>query len=197
MSRIDEINTILDNLGGGATYSQVEYALRDYEQREVLEVLADRSLSETFNGGTITEPLEINVADNTEKPLLITTPDVVFQLDPAGGNYMELDIYGVGFSPYLVLAEQGQVSTVSLNLGGDGEAISRGGNFQAITSAGAHVAEVGQRGVVISRNTAPANGDLVAGQVALWFDKTDGAAKLKLKGKSANGTVVQGEVALA
>lgn len=45
MSRIDEINAILDDLGGGASYDQVEYALRDYEKREVLDVLADRSLS--------------------------------------------------------------------------------------------------------------------------------------------------------
>lgn len=43
---------------------------------------------------------------------------------------------------------------------------------------------------------APADGDLSAGQVALWFDATNGAAKLKIKGKSANGTVVVGEVAL-
>lgn len=45
MSRIDEINTILDSLGAGATYDEVEYALRDYGQRELISVLADRSLS--------------------------------------------------------------------------------------------------------------------------------------------------------
>jgi hypothetical protein len=46
-------------------------------------------------------------------------------------------------------------------------------------------------------HAAPANGDIAAGEVALWFDQTDGAAKLKIKAKSANGTVVTGEVALA
>ena len=46
-------------------------------------------------------------------------------------------------------------------------------------------------------NAAPADSDLVAGQCALWFDKTDGAAKLMVKGKSADGTVVTGSVALA
>lgn len=50
---------------------------------------------------------------------------------------------------------------------------------------------------VISRNSAPADGDIAAGDVVLWFDKTNGAAKLKIKAKQADGTVVAGEVALA
>lgn len=49
---------------------------------------------------------------------------------------------------------------------------------------------------VIIGTSAPADGLLSSGQVALWFDATNGAAKLKIKGKSANGTVVVGEVAL-
>jgi hypothetical protein len=44
---------------------------------------------------------------------------------------------------------------------------------------------------------APADADLQAGDLALWYDDTNGAAKLKIKAKSANGTVVAGEVALA
>lgn len=48
--------------------------------------------------------------------------------------------------------------------------------------------------VVIGQGTAPADGELVAGQVALWFDDTDGAAKLMLKGKQADGTVKTGSV---
>lgn len=44
---------------------------------------------------------------------------------------------------------------------------------------------------------APADADLAANEMALWFDSTNGAAKLMIKGKSANGTVVTGEVALA
>lgn len=42
-------------------------------------------------------------------------------------------------------------------------------------------------------NTAPADADIAANQLMLWFDSSDGAAKLKLKAKSANGTVVAGE----
>lgn len=46
-------------------------------------------------------------------------------------------------------------------------------------------------------HTAPADGDLAAGECAFWFDQTNGAAKLMIKGKSANGTVVTGQVALS
>jgi len=46
------------------------------------------------------------------------------------------------------------------------------------------------------KTTAPDDAELSAGEVSFWFDSTDGAAKLKIKGKSADGTVVQGEVAL-
>lgn len=44
--------------------------------------------------------------------------------------------------------------------------------------------------------TAVADADLYAGSVSLYFDATNGAAKLRIKGKSANGTVVTGTVNL-
>jgi hypothetical protein len=50
--------------------------------------------------------------------------------------------------------------------------------------------------VVIAAHAAPADADLAAGDCALWFDQTNGAAKLTIKAKQANGTVVNGEVAL-
>lgn len=50
---------------------------------------------------------------------------------------------------------------------------------------------------IIAVTVPPADVDLAASQVALWFDATDGAAKLMLKGKSADGTVVTGTVNLA
>jgi hypothetical protein len=51
--------------------------------------------------------------------------------------------------------------------------------------------------LVVGKNAAPADAELNAGEVALWFDKTNGAAKLMCKGKSTNGTVVTGNVPLA
>src|ERR1035437_2734899 len=40
-----------------------------------------------------------------------------------------------------------------------------------------------------SANAAPADGALVAGQVAIWYDDTSGAGKLMFKAKQADGTV--------
>jgi hypothetical protein len=52
-------------------------------------------------------------------------------------------------------------------------------------------------GIVIWTPGAPADGDISASECALWFDDTNGAAKLMVKAKSANGTVVTGSVNLA
>ncbi len=49
----------------------------------------------------------------------------------------------------------------------------------------------------VTANSAPADSSLDAGEVAMWFDKTDGAAKLMFKAKQANGTVKTGSVAVA
>jgi hypothetical protein len=46
-------------------------------------------------------------------------------------------------------------------------------------------------------STAPADGELAAGECRLYFDSTNGAPKLRMKAKQANGTVVAGSVNLA
>lgn len=46
------------------------------------------------------------------------------------------------------------------------------------------------------KNVAPADADIAAGELTWWFDSTNGAAKAMFKGKSANGTVVTGNVPL-
>lgn len=66
------------------------------------------------------------------------------------------------------------------------------------SSADVLLSQINKDGYFITRkNAAPADGDLAANDLAIWFDSTNGAAKAKFKGKSANGTVVAGEVALA
>lgn len=50
--------------------------------------------------------------------------------------------------------------------------------------------------VTTTKHSAPSDASLAAGDLSIWFDQTDGAGKLKIKGKTANGTVVAGEVAL-
>lgn len=65
------------------------------------------------------------------------------------------------------------------------------------TNAGVDAFVVDKNGTpAIKVNAAPADGDIDSNQLFWWFDATNGAAKAKFKGKSANGTVVSGEVAL-
>lgn len=47
-----------------------------------------------------------------------------------------------------------------------------------------------------SANAAPADGALTAGQLAIWYDDTNGAGKIMFKAKQADGTVKTGSVAV-
>jgi len=51
--------------------------------------------------------------------------------------------------------------------------------------------------LLIVVNEEPVDADLAAGQLTIWFDKTNGATKLMVKAKDAGGTVVVGELVLA
>lgn len=56
---------------------------------------------------------------------------------------------------------------------------------------------ISENGYFTTRKTsAPVDAELVASEMALWLDSTNGAAKLKIKAKQADGTVRTGEVAL-
>lgn len=48
----------------------------------------------------------------------------------------------------------------------------------------------------LSKNAAPTDGSLSAGELKFWFDKSNGAAKVMFKGKTTDGTVVTGSVSL-
>jgi len=66
------------------------------------------------------------------------------------------------------------------------------------TSLGALLGRITNGGyVILQLHAAPADVVLQAGDCSLWFDQTNGASKLMVKGKSANGTVVTGSVTLA
>ncbi len=66
-----------------------------------------------------------------------------------------------------------------------------------VDSSDAILSRINKAGYFITKkNAAPADGDLNASEMALWFDDTNGAGKLMIKAKTANGTVVTGNVAL-
>lgn len=50
--------------------------------------------------------------------------------------------------------------------------------------------------LIVGKTTIPADGDIAASEAALWFDDTNGASALKIKAKSADGTVVTATVPL-
>lgn len=51
--------------------------------------------------------------------------------------------------------------------------------------------------VGLNANSAPADADIAAGELYIWFDSTNGAAKVMFKAKQADGTVRTGSVALS
>ena len=73
-----------------------------------------------------------------------------------------------------------------------------GGQINVTDATNADVAEISYiLGVMTALHSAPADIDINSGMACLWFDQTNGASKLMVKAKSANGTVVTGSVALA
>lgn len=74
---------------------------------------------------------------------------------------------------------------------------STGDVFQAIGIAGSVGSRFNRHAYFItSKTAAPAATDLSANEAAIWFDSTNGAAKLMIKAKQADGTVKTGAVAL-
>lgn len=53
------------------------------------------------------------------------------------------------------------------------------------------------KGAVIGVNAAPADADINAGEAFVWFDDTNGASKMMVKAKQADGTVRTGSVVLS
>lgn len=70
-----------------------------------------------------------------------------------------------------------------------------GSNLAEFVAGGNTTLKVNPNGyLLVAINTAPADGDLAANQCALWFDATNGSAKLMFKAKQADGTVKTGSV---
>jgi len=66
------------------------------------------------------------------------------------------------------------------------------------SSSSAVLSRINQSGYFMTKKVAaPADGDVNTSELAIWFDNTNGAGKAMFKGKTADGTVVTGSVALA
>lgn len=107
----------------------------------------------------------------TEAYTSLNSGDIYIQVDSVGGG-------GLTVSAADGLALDLQTRLLS---------VESGTNSFAVNRDGAPLIKVG---------SAPADDDIQYGQCAIWFDATNGAAKVKFKARQANGTIRTGEVAL-
>jgi hypothetical protein len=173
---------------------------------------------EMFNGGTITDPLVIEGGDSEDVltikagasgsyPLVIKNSANADRLyvGPSGA----LHITNVDDELAFRVLDEGNVETASFTADGGLTLASNNAGLSALyieplvaLSAGNNLvfvkANSGNNRFKVSRNAyvvidaraAPADAELNANELAFWFDATNGAAKLRAKGKTANGTVV-------
>jgi hypothetical protein len=75
---------------------------------------------------------------------------------------------------------------------------SQSGNIQEWQdSGGTLLSSISESGYFMTRKTtAPGDAELAAGEMALWLDPSNGAAKMMVKAKQADGTVRTGSLAL-
>lgn len=175
-----------------------------------------------FNGGTITNPLAIHpgagnaglvivgVDGGSTKLIDASALHSIFTVDSDGGFVFSSDdgagltVHGAGSSANLSVSDdQASSNAVSMSTSALAAAINILPQGTAVTglrqenTLGDPVLETRPIGVVILTHAAPADGTLAAGECNLWFDQTNGAAKLMVKAKQADGTVRTAAVALA
>jgi hypothetical protein len=147
-----------------------------------------------FNGGTITGQLV--VAPTTDPSGYITI------LGPSGspsGRLLDIVPFA-GVADVYVSATGGVVinspnNDTALGVSGDTSGASEVARFQ--DSGGTRRVRILNAGYLCwDAHSAPADGSLVAGDCAVWFDQTNGAAKFMVKAKQADGTVRTGQLAL-
>jgi hypothetical protein len=168
-------------------------------------------------GHAITGAVSVATTDTDATPFTITSPDEqdadlvsvlgensvwILNINNRGETFLAA-YDGTFVNPvgYLSLGSAAELST-SLTDGTVTQSVLLGDVDVRIKAhdgvQSATVARFMPEGIVLRGvHAAPPDNTLAAGELALWFEQTDGAGKLKLKGKTANGTVVTGEVALA
>ncbi len=133
----------------------------------------------------------VRINDEYGTPIAITTANGGVRFDEQSpgedgirftshGNILHLGSFGYGQEAHVFI--EAPTPGFAIRAGGISDALMRFTTEGNVVLAGTHA--------------APASGDLAAGELALWFDQTNGASALKLKGKSADGTVVTATISL-
>jgi hypothetical protein len=130
-------------------------------------------------------------------------------LDPDGNpQLIEIDYEGgivifgrAGTNPQLLIQEG--TLTESVSVGGQGIGlVAKAGTTEPEAfwvndfATGARPIALLKNGAILFSGAVQADGDIANGACYMYFDSTNGAAKVKFKGKSANGTVVTGSLNL-
>ena len=214
-SSLTEVEAVLDGLDP-ATSEEVYLATLNHDARAVAAVAAARADA----GGGASFPdewtvsadgaLKISSSDATVSALHVEgqvgAADPIFKITPPGESFAALAVSSFGEVNIQPVTGAFQGLTVDNFTGGpgfgllkvtfDGSHVFRvdaDGSFMA----GSNLFQVGADGGFSTRaNAAPSDGSLTEGEMAIWFDATDGAAKLRVKAKTNDGTVRVGTLAL-
>ena len=118
------------------------------------------------------------------------------RINNAAGVYTKTDIGGTDRNASTLSVIGGFASVPVFTVKQPGS--PTGDALQVMDSAEALHLRVNKTGhLMVRKNAAPADADLVANEAAWWFDSANGAAKAMFKGKTADGTVVSAAVAMA
>lgn len=218
MSRAAQVTARLAELSG-ASAAELASALREYDVRDIAAAIAAGGVGggEAFNGGTITEDLEVAPADSTLDTLFQVTAPTGFEDDSGDGCLIRavaedatdavfIDTYGTfeftaptgqGSATMRLKSIDNSTKVVHVSTFGGVTVTSNNGELQIVNEGDERKFVASEAlGVLTATHAAPADGALNAGECALWFDQTNGAAKLMIKAKTADGTVVTGNVPL-
>ena len=156
---------------------------------------SSHSSGAAFNGGTITHPLVID-GDGLDTALVIH--------GDAGGNRSLIDAQTLNGLSALVVTTGGGVEIepdtdsedalqIFFKASHTGALLNIFQNFAPFATL-LRVNKGGYLGLLT--HSAPADGDVATGEATLWFDQTNGAGKLMVKAKTANGTVATAAIPL-
>jgi hypothetical protein len=143
----------------------------------------------TFNSGSGTSIFNVG---NAVSNLFYRASVHSFQ-SIAGGQLLTLSSSGGAVS---ILAAPTNGHIVSVVRQGAGAQFFSVQEWQ--TSVGSVLSKIDRGGRFVTKvNTAPADAHLAPNECALWFDSTNGGAKVMFKAREAGGTIRTGELALA
>ncbi|MFL5781798.1 MAG: hypothetical protein ACJ760_10840 [Thermoleophilaceae bacterium] len=144
----------------------------------------------------------IDVIDQSETFFMMQMRLGDFRLYPGDSNNVVFNVLGprtgLGVAPStgrLTATAPAASESVAIFKG----AASQGADLQQWqSSAGDVLSTITENGYFTTRkNTAPGDGEIAPGEMALWFDSSNGQAKLMVKARQANGTIRTGSVALS